>query len=52
MKRVPLIVTCLSFPSALLAVQPPDRVPDSGSSIGMIVLGLLAVLAIRRKLSK
>jgi hypothetical protein len=36
----------------LLAVAPPAQVPDSGATAGVLALGLLAVVALRRKLSK
>lgn len=36
----------------LLAVAPPVQVPDSGGTAGVLALGLLAVVALRRKLSK
>ncbi|RXK52818.1 VPDSG-CTERM sorting domain-containing protein [Oleiharenicola lentus] len=36
----------------LHAVQWPPSVPDSGGTIGFLALGLLAVIALRRKLTK
>jgi hypothetical protein len=43
--------------AALLATQlfafaPPPSVPDSGGTAGVLALGLLAVVALRRKLAK
>ncbi len=36
----------------LQAVQLPPSVPDSGGTVGVLALGLLAVVALRRKLTK
>lgn len=36
----------------VLAVDPGTPVPDSGGTAGALALGLLALVALRRKLSK
>jgi hypothetical protein len=38
--------------NCLLAVSPTPAVPDSGATAGVLALGLLAVVALRRKLTK
>lgn len=46
-----LVVVSLSA-NSLLAVAPTPTVPDSGATVGVLALGLLAVVALRRKLTK
>jgi hypothetical protein len=40
------------FATQLFASQLPPSVPDSGGTAGILAIGLLAVLALRRKLAK
>lgn len=47
-----VIATAAVAASHLHAGANPPSVPDSGGTIGVLALGLLAVVALRRKLTK